>query len=133
MGSRGIAIMFLLLASCASAAAQQNVLGLTIGAKKTSVSSSVPTDVSTTFVFQVDYDFRVFHAGVAALYLDFPLALAPSSDITSQNVLSVRSYSSLFFTPGIKLKLLPIAKASPYLVAGVGISHRNPSSQLING
>ena len=128
-----IAIVVMLLACCGSAAAQQQELGLTIGAKKTSVSSTVPTDTSTSFVFQADYSFRVFHAGVAALYLNFPLAVAPKTDISSLNLLSVRSYSSLFFTPGVKLKLLPLAKASPYLVAGVGFSRRNPSDQLING
>jgi opacity protein-like surface antigen len=57
----------------------------------------------------------------------------PKTNFETSSALSVRSYSSLYFTPGIKLKLLPLARLSPYVVAGVGVARLSPSSQLGNG
>ncbi|HVG18138.1 MAG TPA: hypothetical protein VNI02_03730, partial [Blastocatellia bacterium] len=52
--------------------------------------------------------------------------------VEASNVLSPRSYSSIFFTPGIKLKLLPGLKYSPYVMAGAGLARFNESNSLTN-
>jgi opacity protein-like surface antigen len=56
----------------------------------------------------------------------------PDTDIDTSNALSPRSYSSFFITPGIKLKLLPGLRYSPFLAAGVGYARFNESDTLIN-
>ena len=52
--------------------------------------------------------------------------MTPKTTLDTSNALSVRSYSSLFFTPGVKLKALPLGKVSPYAVAGIGLARLNP-------
>lgn len=122
-----------------AAAAQQNELGLTIGAMKTgdsrlAASTGDPNaHTDTSFALQVDYSARIVTAGLASLYFDFPLAVTPKTNLITSNALSVRSYSSLYFTPGIKLKLLPLGKVSPYVVGGVGLARLSPSDTLVNG
>ena len=139
MKGRLIGMVIALLLCAASAAAQQNELGLTIGAMKTGESSlaastgDTSAHTGTSFALQADYSARFFTAGVASLYFNFPLAATPKTNIITSNALSVRSYSSLYFTPGIKLKLLPLGKVSPYVVGGVGLARLSPSSTLVNG
>lgn len=118
--------------------AQQNELSLTVGVMKPGKSGVAQTtggdaDLGNSFAIQADYSARFFTVGLASLYFDVPVAVVPSTDFKTSSALSVRSYSSLYFTPGIKLKLLPLARVSPYLVAGVGVARLNPSSQLTNG
>jgi opacity protein-like surface antigen len=86
----------------------------------------------TGFTYQLNYARRFFDARLAALYFEFPFSGTPRTKIETDNVLSPRSYSSLFFTPGIKLKLLPGAKYSPYAMAGVGFAHFRESETRIN-
>jgi opacity protein-like surface antigen len=139
MRVRTIRIVIVLLCCAASAAAQQNEVGLTVGALKTGGATLTANTgdpnahTGTSFALQADLSTRFFTAGVAALYFNFPLAVTPRTNIVTSNVLSVRSYSSLYFTPGIKLKLLPLGKVSPYVVGGVGLARLSPSDTLING
>src|SRR5205085_386715 len=123
----------------ASAAAQQYELGVIIVAMKAGVSSlAASTGVTsahtgTSFALHADYAARFFTAGVASFYFNFRLWVTPQKNIITANGVSVRSYSSLYFTPGIKLKLLPLGKVSPYVVGGVGLARLSPSSTLVNG
>jgi opacity protein-like surface antigen len=139
MRVRTIGIVIVLLWCAATAAAQQNELGLTVGALKTGDSAltantgDANAHTETSFALQADLSTRFFTVGVASLYFDFPLAVTPKTNIITSNVLSVRSYSSLYFTPGIKLKLLPFGKVSPYVVGGVGLARLSPSDTLVNG
>src|ERR1043166_5886434 len=117
-----IGMVAALLLCAAPASAQQAELGLTVGALKTgggnlATSSSDPsTHTGNSFALQADLSVRTFTVGLASLYFDFPLAVTPKTNIITSNALTVRSYSSLYFTPGIKLKLLPLGKVSPYVV-----------------
>jgi len=134
-----IGIVAALLLCAAPALAQQAELGLTIGALKTgggdlATSSSGPSaHTGNSFAFQADLSVRTFTVGLASLYFDLPLAVTPKTNIITSNALTVRSYSSLYFTPGLKLKLLPLAQISPYVVGGVGLARLSPSDQLVNG
>ena len=126
-----VAVMML----CAiSVAAQQNEVSLTIGAMRPGKVTLAPStgirdaSAGTSFALEAGYSTRFFTAGVASLYFDFPLAVTPKTTLDTSNALSVRSYSSLFFTPGVKLKALPLGKVSPYAVAGIGLARLNPGS-----
>ena len=127
-----ISIVVALLWCAVPAAAQRNEVSLTVGAMKPGKVTLAPstgiTDVNagTSFALEAGYSTRFLTVGLASLYFDFPLALVPKTTLDTTNALSVRSYSSLFFTPGVKLKALPLGKVSPYAVAGIGLARLNP-------
>jgi len=77
----------------------------------------------TGFTYEINYAERLLDAKVAALYFETPLAGTPRTKVKTTNALSPNSYSSIFFTPGLKLKLLPHGKYSPFATIGYGISH----------
>jgi opacity protein-like surface antigen len=132
MRARIISIGITLFLCAVSAAAQRNEVSLTVGAMKPGKITLAPsTGISnvsggTSFALEAGYSTRFLTVGLASLYFDFPLAVTPKTTLDTSNALSVRSYSSLFFTPGIKLKALPLGKVSPYAVAGIGLARLNP-------
>lgn len=86
---------------------------------------------STGFTYEINYAERLFDARLAALYFEIPLAGTPRTKVKTTNALSPNSYSSIFFTPGIKLKLLPRGKYSPFATMGVGLVHFSESAATI--
>jgi hypothetical protein len=77
----------------------------------------------TGFTYELNYARRLFDARVAALYFEVPFAGTPRTKVKTTNALSPNTYSSIFFTPGIKLKLLPGRKYSPFATMGGGLAH----------
>jgi hypothetical protein len=53
---------------------------------------------------------------------------SPSTDLTTSNLAAVKSYSSIFFTPSLRLKILPETPFSPWISAGGGLAHFGPGS-----
>ena len=132
-----IAILALILLSATAAVAQKHEIaftsgGLKIGERGFDLPNPGRLKFGTGFTYEINYARRFFDGKIAALYFEFPFAGTPRTKVDSTNVLSPRSYSSLFFTPGIKLKLLPGAKFSPYATMGVGLARFNESSTRIN-
>lgn len=78
---------------------------------------------SKGFTYEFSYAQRLIDARLAALYFEVPLAGTPRTTIKTTNALSPSSYSSIFFTPGIKVKLLPGGKYSPFATMGAGLAH----------
>jgi opacity protein-like surface antigen len=78
---------------------------------------------STGFTYELGYAQRLIDARIAALYFEVPLAGTPRTTIKTTNAVSPGSYSSIFFTPGLKIKLLPGGKYSPFATIGVGLAH----------
>src|SRR5215813_9400927 len=77
----------------------------------------------TGFTYELGYARRFFDAKLASLYFEVPLAGTPRTKVKTTNALSPNSYSSIFFTPGLKLKLLPRGKYSPFATIGYGLAH----------
>jgi hypothetical protein len=131
------AVVLLGCFSAASVSAQRHELAGSLGGMITTdrtiefPAGSVNIKGSLTYLF--NYSTRVADFKVASVYLEFPLAATPSTDLSSDNFLLPRNYSSLFFTPGLKLKLLPGAQASPYLMLGGGFGRFTSSDSLLNG
>jgi hypothetical protein len=68
---------------------------------------------------------RIANARIAALYLEFPIVGSSDRNIRQGNF--VQNFSSIFFTPGLKLKLnTPVLK--PFLSVGGGFAHFSPST-----
>lgn len=68
---------------------------------------------------------RLANVHIASLYLELPVV--GSSDRDIRQGVFVRNFSSIFFTPGLKLKLnTPVLK--PFLSVGGGLAHFSPST-----
>ncbi len=131
------AILFVILVSATVSLAQKHEIAVTSGALRTGDHDIILPNpgflrTGTGFTYQVSYAQRFFDARVAALYFEIPLTVTPRTEIDSSNALSPRSYSTVFITPGIKLKLLPGSKYSPYGVVGVGYARFNESETSVN-
>ncbi len=136
MRSKIVFLFFALLLSASSVAAQQHEIGLTIGSAQPEdvLTEAGRTNVQKGFAFQFDYSGRIFGAGVVALYGNTPFAIATSNTIEVPQLVSgtPREYRSYYFTPGLKLKVLPGAKVSPYVVGGYGFARLTPRNRPAN-
>lgn len=86
----------------------------------------------TGFTYQFNYAQRLLDAKIASLYWEVPFAVTPKTKVTGTNALSPSSYSSIFFSPGLKVKLFPVGRYSPYAGLGFNVSRFNQGSTLIN-
>jgi len=133
----GLAV-FLLISGTQAARAQKYEGAFLAGGLKTGEHGFVlprPGFIRTGagLTYQLNYSQRFFDGKAAALYFEFPLVVTPNRDLKTSNVALPSSYSSLFFTPGIKLKLLPGLKWSPYGFAGVGVGRLSASDTQTDG
>jgi opacity protein-like surface antigen len=118
--------------------AQQNEVGLLLGANDTQGRDFAPPSISsfrpgTGLTFEITYARRFTDAKLASMHFEVVLAATPNTDIDSSNVALPRSYSSIFVTPGLKFKLLPGFFLSPYVAAGAGYARFNVSDTTISG
>lgn len=115
--------------------AQRNELALVAGAKITPTVGSGTTETSfaTRFAFEANYAAQLAHVPAIALHLEIPALFTPSTDLTTSSPTALRSYSSFFITPALRLKLLPGSPVSPWVSAGGGIVHFNPGSTTQGG
>jgi hypothetical protein len=120
---------------CLSGFAQKNELAFVAGAKITPTvgSGANETNFATTFAFEANYAAQLAHVPAVALHLEIPALFTPSTDLTTSNLSALKSYSSFFITPSLRLKLLPGSPVSPWISAGGGIVHFNPGSTTQGG
>lgn len=105
--------------------------GLKIGERGFDLPQPGFIKFGTGFTYEINYAQRLLDARLAALYFEIPLAGTPRTKVKTTNALSPNSYSSIFFTPGLKLKLLPGRKYSPFATMGVGLAHFSESDTTI--
>ena len=130
-----VSILALLLFLSTAALAQMADASFTVGGsfvsdvKQTFVPAAGP---SITSSIQSDHhiflegalSLRMFSAGVASLHVEVPAAGIPSQSVTLAGLSgAVDHLSSVFVTPGLKLKLLPAAGVSPWASVGGGWAH----------
>lgn len=132
-----LAVIAVTLLNCDTAFAQQNEVSFTSGALKIGERGfDLPQPgfikFGTGFTYQFNYSRRLVDAKIAALYFEVPFAGTPSTKVNTTNALSPRSYSSIFFTPGLRLKFLPGNKYSPFAVMGVGLAHYRESDTRVD-
>lgn len=133
-----VALALLILFPALCAQAQKNEASFLIGGLKTgsrgvadAAASSIDSGASTAY--EVAVATRLLNARLVSLYFEAPLVVAPNTDLKSSNVLVPKSYSSIFFTPGFKLKAWTLSPVSPYVVLGAGVGHFNSSGTLLGG
>ncbi len=116
----------LMMFACAPVAfAQENELGVLVGRMKTGdrgLRSLEPIEAAFdgAVTYQFNYANRIVDGDLASLHWELVITGAPRTNVRSTSLLLPRNYSSLFLTPGLKLKVFPGGGLSPYLVAGVG-------------
>jgi hypothetical protein len=73
---------------------------------------------------------RLLNAKVASLHLELPVAGIPSQKLTFTSAPTglVGHLSSVFFTPALRLKLLPGSPIAPWVSVGGGLAHYSPDS-----
>jgi opacity protein-like surface antigen len=122
-----IALAIILFATDASFAQKHEVAFtsgvLKIGERGFDLPSPGFIKFGTGFTYEISYAHRLVDAKLAALYFELPLAGTPTTDVKTTNALSPSTYSSIFFTPGLKVKFLPGNKYSPFALVGFGLSH----------
>ncbi|MBZ5520954.1 MAG: porin family protein [Acidobacteriia bacterium] len=133
-----IFLFSMVLAIGIAASAQSSELGLVVGAKFTPSVGSVTspagkTDFDTSWAFEVSYAARLAGTPGVALQLEVPFIAAPSTKLNTSNLFASKSYSSYYLTPGLRLKLAPDSVFSPWIAAGAGFVHFNPSSTNLGG
>lgn len=128
-------VVSFLTAFCLNGFAQKNELAVIAGAKITPKvgSTTNETTFSTNFAVEANYAAQLAHVPAVSLHLEFPFVAAPSTDLTTSNLTAVKSYSSIFFTPALRLKILPESPFSPWISAGGGLAHFGPSSTTLAG
>jgi hypothetical protein len=138
VGYHLLAALSFALLGASSAVAQKNEFGVLIGSNFTGDRDFIPPSlgqlgIGDNVTFQVVYGRRIVDARAASLHLEFLLAGTPEKKLSASNVFVPQSYSSLFFTPGLKLKIFPGFFITPYIAAGGGYARFNQSDVLING
>jgi len=134
------ALLLALITFAPAVLAQEHELALLVGRLKPSDRSlslnpvgTVEATFSGAAAYQFNYANRIINGEVASMHVELAITGAPRTGVKSSNVLLPRTYSTLIFTPGLKLKLLPGGGFSPYLVSGVGLGRFSQSSTNING
>src|SRR5438270_9685991 len=124
-------ILIALLCASTFAAAQKVDAAFVVGGsfvsdtKETFSSSPTPFDTIKTdhhLFLEGALGLRLLNAHVASLSLDVPVAGIPSQKVTfasSPNTV-FENLSTLFITPGLRLKVLPVSPISPWVVLGGG-------------
>ncbi|MEK6324599.1 MAG: autotransporter outer membrane beta-barrel domain-containing protein [Acidobacteriota bacterium] len=137
MKLRLLLVMTVMLLGAKSTFAQKHEIaftsgGLKIGERGFDLPQPGFLRFSTGFTYEFNYARRLFDARLAALYFEVPFAGTPRTKIKTTNALSPGSYSSIFFTPGLKVKLLPGRKYSPFATMGVGLAHFREGDTTVN-
>jgi hypothetical protein len=108
-------LVLLLVVGCLPSFAQSNELAITGGGQ---FSSNAFFNSGTSWAVGANYAHRIAGVPFLGLYFEVPVVVGP------KNVLKISStdYSSLFVTPGLKLKFAPSFFLSPYVAGGVGFA-----------
>jgi hypothetical protein len=105
------------------AAAQSNDIALTGGGY---FAVSNPLDLGAAFALEGAFAHRIAAIPLAAAFAELPVAGSFTSSIpTLSGTTLARSYTSLFITPGLRLRLAPSFPVSPYVAAGLGYARFN--------
>jgi hypothetical protein len=126
---RKAAIVGFLFVISAYGMAQSNDVALTAGGY---FAVSNPLDLGAAFALEGTVAHEIASVPFASAAVEIPIAGSFKSSIPSlAGTTLARSYTSLFITPGLRLRLAPSFPISPYLSAGLGYARFNRT--LFNG
>src|SRR5579864_1243945 len=109
--------------------AQSNDLGITAGGY---LAVSNPLSLGAAWALEGSYAHQLASVPYLSLGAELPVAGSFTSNIPTLSGLTLaKSYTSLFITPGVRVRLAPSFPVSPYFAAGLGFGRFN--RQLFNG
>lgn len=148
MTRRILAALFFCLFFAVSGAFAQADLAVSVGGAFTpdsSATSKIPfpciltlpncnqTTVKThsRTAYEATLGLHLIGIKAASLSLEFPVMGIPARTVQSTGIISVpRSFSSVFVTPSVRLRLLSGAAISPFVSGGAGFVHFRESKTL---
>lgn len=125
-------ILFVILCASTYALAQKADIAFTVGGSFVSDTKTTFLVPSTTITSTIKTDHHIFYEGTlgvrlldakaASLHVELPVAGMPSQTLKFANLPSagLNDFSTLFITPALRLKLLPVAPISPWVSFGGG-------------
>lgn len=127
---KAVFLAMFFLGSSLLAAAQGNDLAVVVGAKfAPSASSSLgSTKVNTSAAFEGSFAHQVKGFSLVSLQVEVPVMAAPNSTVKSSNLFASKSYNSIYFTPGIRLRFASSSSLSPWVALGGGVVRFGPST-----
>ncbi len=133
-----IACVVLALFQAHAQANRKNEIGLLLGATVTpgleiAGSSSSGLRIGSGITFQLTYARQLATARSVALYFEVPALAIPLQNITASSGAVPANYDSFFVTPGLRVKVAPSARVSPWFSAGGGYALFDESANRIDG
>jgi hypothetical protein len=136
-------LVFLALAMVAPtfpvhALAQSNDITLSLGgtlcpSRDFQSPTTGATQTSADISLGVNYGRRFLDAEVAELYGEVESVALPNRGLTAATATVPQNYASLYVAPGLRLKVLPSARLSPWFAVGGGYALYEQSAKLSNG
>lgn len=109
--------------------AQKADFGFLVGgiftSDKTSSSGGLTIHTPARISYEGALGVRMFNAHIASLHLDLPVVGTPTRTVVQAGFR--QDYSTVFFTPGVRLKLA-VPFFSPFGVVGGGFAHFSPDA-----
>lgn len=132
-----LAALFFVCASAVVTFAQESELAFLVGGLKTGdkglqSTQTIKAAFDGAVSYEINYANRILDGQLASLHWELLVAGAPKTNVKSTDLLLPRNYSSIFFTPGLKVKLFP-GGISPYVAAGLGLGRFTASDTNLNG
>ena len=98
--------------------AQKQEIGLTLGGLTSNDRPGIT--LNRGLALQANYGYRLLGGHIAALYGEVHFLASPQRTTSSIASASTKDVASLYVTPGVRIKLLPNARFSPYGAIGGG-------------
>jgi hypothetical protein len=81
----------------------------------------------------VNYGRRFLEGNKFALYGEVNFLASPLREVSSSVTSATKDFASLYITPGVRLKVLPKSRISPYFAIGGGYADYEHSTTELNG
>lgn len=115
-------MLILWMCSLSCAQEQKNELGLLLGAEfipRVTTTSNQNLSFGRSIAFSAAYARRLF-SGHTALFLEIPVAAAPSHKLDSTQQNAITNLATLFVTPSLRVRFAGQVPVSPWLSCGFG-------------
>jgi hypothetical protein len=112
----------------------KNELALGLGGIPALPRSNTPSlDAGSGIALQVNYGRQLLRANKVAIFGEINFLASPLRDVSSSSTTATHDFASLYLTPGVRVKLFPASRFSPYAVAGGGYGDYEQSATRIDG
>jgi len=91
------------------------------------------TQISADVSLGANCGHRFLDAEFVAPYAEIQFVALPNRSVTPATAIVPQNYASLYVTPGLRLKVLPRARLSPWAALGGGYALYEQSAKLSNG